>query len=376
MIENLSSKAARLFIVAIAMGSSTLGAMSPLCAAEKGGLDQTGPYEPVIGWFKPGVDGWAQPPTSILVDKKNRIIVTTSDQRRAAQVSPILTADGEVLSEKSYLSKLDVESLPHLHQILVLNSDGRVIEDWEQWNDQFVMPHAVYISPYDEKRHIWVVDLGHQIFKFTNDGKKLVMKLGEKGRPGWDESHFNMPSALAFLPDGSFLVADGYVNGRIAKFDKDGKYVSEFGSKGSGPGQFDLVHSIAIDAKRRIYAADRRNSRIQVFDESGKFLDQWPNVGSPTNIIITEDQHLWMSDAAYERVAKFDLNGTLLTYWGVIGPNPGEFDNLHDFAVDSEGNLFVVDGNNNRVQKLVPKKDADINRMIGEEFFLPVGPKQ
>ncbi len=343
-------------------------------AAEKGGLDQTGPYEAVTGWFKPGVDRWAQPPTSILIDTPNRIIVTTADQRRAAPVSPILSADGKVLPEKSDLSKLDRETLPHLHQILVLNADGKVIEDWAQWNDLFVMPHNAFISPYDPERHIWIADLGHQIIKLTNDGKKVVMKLGEKGVPGWDKTHFNMPSALAFLPDGSFLVADGYVNGRVAKFDKDGKYISEFGSKGNGPGQFDLVHSIAIDAKGRIYAADRRNHRIQVFDVDGKFIEEWKNVGSPTNLVITKDQHLWMSDADYERLAKFDLNGTLITYWGAIGPNPGEFDNLHNFDVDSAGNLFVVDGNNNRAQKLVPKKGGDATRMIGERFFLPRNP--
>ncbi|MCC6915270.1 MAG: 6-bladed beta-propeller [Rhodospirillaceae bacterium] len=347
----------------------------PAAAAEKGGLDQTGPYEAVAGWFKPGVDRWAQPPTSILIDTPNRIIVTTADQKRAAPISPILTAAGKVLPEKSDLSKLNRDMLPHLHQILVLNAEGEVVEDWAQWNDLFEMPHSAFISPYDAERHIWIVDLGHQIVKLTNDGKKVVMKLGEKGGPGWDKTHFNMPSSLAFLPDGSFLVADGYVNGRVAKFDKDGKYISEFGSKGSGPGQFDLVHSLAIDAKGRIYAADRRNHRIQVFDASGKFVEEWKNVGSPTRLFVSQDQYLWMSDADYERMAKFDLDGQLVTYWGAIGGNPGEVDNLHNFDVDKDGNLFVVDGNNNRAQKLVPKRNGDPKRMVGQQYFLPANSK-
>lgn len=353
-------------------------AIAALCATtasviaqEKGGLDQTGPYTPVVGWFKPGIERWDQPPTSITVDTDDRFIVTVSDQKRTQPNAPMLSADGKVLPERSQASTRPADSHPHLHQILVLNGNGQVVEDWAQWNDEFVLPHNVEINPYDPERHIWVVDLGHQILKFTNDGKKLVMRLGEKGVTGWNKTHFNMPSSLAFLPDGSFYVADGYVNARIIKFDKDGNYLFEWGSKGSGPGQFDLVHSLAIDAQGRIYASDRRNHRIQVFDAEGTFLDEWPNVGSPTRLVITEDQYLWMTDADYNRIAKFDLNGKRLTYWGVSGDAPGAFDNLHNFDVDSNGNLFVADAWNNRIQKFVARADADPARLIGQEFRFP-----
>ena len=337
---------------------------------QKGGLDQTGPYDVVEGWFKPGIERWDQPPTSLTIDNPNRIIVTVSDQRRTQPNAPMLSADGKVLKERSTASTRPPAEQPHLHQILVLNGDGKVIEDWSQWNDLFGLPHNVEINPYDPERHVWVVDLAHQIVKFTNDGKKLVMKLGEKGVTGTDKAHFNMPAGLAFLPDGSFYVADGYVNSRIIKFDKNGKYVSEWGSKGSGPGQFDLVHTLTIDIQKRIYAGDRKNNRIQVFDETGKFLDQWPNVGSPTRIIITKDQSLWMMEADYNRIAKFDLNGKLLTYWGVSGSAPGAFDNAHNFDVDQNGNLYVADAWNNRIQKFTPKKGADPARVIGQEFRL------
>jgi hypothetical protein len=358
-------------------------ALAGLCAAavtvgaqEKGGLDQTGPYEPVVGWFKPGIDRLDQPVTSVLVDRPDRIFITTSDQRRTQPNAPMLTADGKVMAEKSQASTRPPAQQPHENMIMVLNGDGKVIENWKQWDKEFTLAHTIFISPYDPERHVWVVDLGHQILKFTNDGKKLVMRLGEKDKPAWDKTHFNMPAAIAFLPDGSFYVADGYVNARIVKFDKDGKYISEFGSKGSGPGQFDLVHSIAIDKQGRIYAADRRNHRIQVFDANGKFLDEWKNVGSVTRLIISQDQYLWMSDADYNRMAKFDLNGKLLTYWGVTGRNPGEFDNLHGWDVDASGNLLVADGANSRIQKLVPKKNADPARLIGQQFFLPPLPKR
>ncbi|MGE0284601.1 MAG: peptidyl-alpha-hydroxyglycine alpha-amidating lyase family protein [Rhodospirillaceae bacterium] len=346
-------------------------AAAPVSAQEKGGLDQTGPYEPVVGWFKPGIDRWDRAMASVKVDRPDRIFITTAPARFTRPNAPMLTADGKVMDEKSQMSTLPPEKHPHDNIILVLNGDGKVTENWSQWNKDITFAHNIAISPYDPDRHVWVMDLGHQVLKFTNDGKKLVMRLGEKDKPGWDANHFNMPSSIAFYPDGSFIVADGYVNGRIARFDKNGKYMSEFGSKGSGPGQFDLVHSVAIDKQGRIYTADRRNTRIQVFDANGKFIEEWKNTGSVTRLMISEDQHLWMSDANYNRIAKFDLNGKLLTYWGVTGRNPGEFDNLHNWDLDKAGNLYVADGGNNRIQKLVPKKDADRSRLIGQPFYPP-----
>ncbi len=359
----------------LGLAAVSVCAANAALAQEKGGLDQTGPYEPVVGWFKPGIDHWDRPIAGVTVDKPDRIFVTTAPARLTRPTAPVLSADGKVTAEKSTTSTLPADKLPHDHNIMVLNADGKVVEDWKQWDNDITFAHNIQISPYDPERHVWVMDLGHQILKFTNDGKKLVMRLGEKDKPAWDQTHFNMPSSLAFMPDGSFYVGDGYVNARIVKFDKNGKYVSEFGAKGSGPGQFDLVHSVAVDAQGRIYTADRRNTRIQVFDASGKFLDEWKNTGSVTRLIITTDQMLWMSDANYNRIAKFDLNGKLLTYWGVTGRGPGEMDNLHNWDVDASGNLYVADGYNSRVQKLVPRKNADPARLIGQQFFLPAAKK-
>lgn len=344
--------------------------LKPL-SLEKGGMDQTGPYEVVEGWFKPGIDRWDQPPTAVLVDSSDRIFVAFAGQQMTQPGSLMYTADGKVMQERSTTSELPASEKKQIHQIVVLNGNGEIIEDWSQWNDVFGMPHALSINPYDPERHLWVVDTGHQVFKFTNDGTEMVLHLGEKGVSGWSESHFNMPSSIAFLPDGTFLVADGYVNGRIVKFDADGNYISEFGSKGSGPGQFDLVHAITMDDQGRIYAADRRNHRIQVFDRDGNFIEEWPSLGSPTKVRITEDQKLWVTDAQFTRFAKYDLNGRLLTYWGTQGDGLGEFDNLHSFDVDTSGNLYVGDAWNNRVQKLVPKAGADPLRLIGQQYFLP-----
>ena len=112
-------------------------------------------------------------------------------------------------------------------------------------------PHRVLINPYDPEKHVWLIDDGaHSIYKFTNDGKKLVMTLGEFKVPGNDEKHFARPTDVAWLPDGTFFVSDGYVNTRVVKFDKNGKFLLTWGQKGNEPnetrpGYMNTVHAIA-----------------------------------------------------------------------------------------------------------------------------------
>ena len=105
-------------------------------------------------------------------------------------------------------------------------------------------------------------------------------------QPGNDDTHFARPTDIAWLPDGTFFVSDGYTNTRVVKFDKNGKFLMTWGRRATQPnetrpGYMNTVHAIAIDKNREIYISDRANSRIQVFDENGKFLDAWPNVRRP-----------------------------------------------------------------------------------------------
>ena len=222
------------------------------------------------------------------------------------------------------------------------------------------------ISPYDPDRHVWVVDDNrHQVFKFTNDGKSLVMTLGEAGVPGNDTTHFARPTDIAFLPDGTFFVTDGYVNTRVVKFDKPGHVLMTWGTPGKGPGQFNLPHAIAIDRQRRVYVADRLNSRIQVFDENGKYLDEWPNIRRPIDLLITADQHLWVADLDTNKILQYDLNGKLLSSWGTYGTFPGAFWGIHQFSVDPDGNLYVAETWGGRTQKFTPKPGAPRSLLVG-----------
>lgn len=340
-------------------------------AAQKGGMDETGAYDVVTGWFKPGLDRWDQRIVAVAADTPDRIIIGSNDRSLTLAGYPLLAADGTVMREKTTVPTDTDPARIDVNQLLVLNRDGRVVENWAQWNALIAIPHSLAFSPYDPERHLWVVDrTGQQILKFTRDGKRLVLKIGETGVAGTDHGHFDEPAGLAFLPDGSFYVADGYKNARIVKFDRDGRYQLEWGTRGSGPGQFNLVHAVTVDAQRRVYAADRVNNRIQVFDERGRFLEQWPNVRSATRVVATDDGFVWASAAGYNRFAKYDRTGRLLYHWGLFGAEPGLMDNPHQWCVDGDGTLYVADANNDRVQKFVPKAGADPAHLIRPELVL------
>jgi hypothetical protein len=129
------------------------------------------------------------------------------------------------------------------------------------------------------------------------------------------------------------------------------------------------VHSIAIDAKRRVFVADRANSRVQVFDENGKFLEVWPNIRRPYYIFMGLDQHLWVSDGATQKFTRFDPSGRLLSSWGTFGAMPGGFWGVHQFHVDTEGNLYTADVHIGRPQKFKPKPGADPAKLVGVGLY-------
>jgi sugar lactone lactonase YvrE len=336
---------------------------------EKGGVDATGPYDVVKDWPQPLSADWTWGRTGgVWAESADRVYV-------------LQTGDMPVIKQKPGAPRRNAVDAPgtrFIHKFLVFDRAGKLIESFEQHNELFTHPHSLKMNPYDPERHIWAVDgrsnsgeASHQVWKFTREGK-LVMTLGEHKVPGTDQAHFGGPTDIAFLPNGDFYIADGYRNGRIVKFNKDGKYLSEFGTVGTGPGQFRAVHGVAVDAQGRIYTADRSNQRVQVFDPNGKLLDIWPNIPMPDFIAITQDQHLWVADGNVHRMLKYDLKGQLKDYWGVYGFAPGEFWTIHQFSVDNEGNLYTAEVMGGRAQKFVPKKGVDPARLVGALFPKPV----
>ena len=343
---------------------------------EKGGGDETGAYELVEGWpqnpcgagytFGSTAGIWAQSPDRVFIFMRGCL----------PQLGPETRTESEHFIAARNASQYDLSREdPKQHPkwdptLFVVDRNGKMIESWQQHSKLFVRPHRVLIDPHDPQRHVWLVDDGaHSVYKFTNDGK-LVMTLGEFKVPGADEKHFNRPTEIAWLPDGTFFVSDGYTNTRVVKFDRNGKFIMQWGEKGNPPnetrpGYMNTVHAIAIDRNRRVYISDRANARVQVFDENGKFLDVWPNIRRPYAFLMTEDQHLWVSDGTTQKFLKFDLTGKLLHAWGTFGNFPGAFWGVHQFSVDDEGNLYTADVHVGRAQKFRPKRGADPAKLIG-----------
>jgi hypothetical protein len=261
------------------------------------------------------------------------------------------------------------------HCLVAVNSQGDIVETWPEHDKMFRRPHAIYINPYDKDKHIWIVDDYRQaIFKFDHAIKKLELTLGVPNEHGEDDKHFYRPTYLAWLPDSTMFVADGYENTRVVKFDKDGKYLTAWGQKGepggkeTRPGYFNSVHGVAVDVPTsRVFVNDRNNHRIQVFDANGKFLNMW-KVGDPPSdvhlIIMGADRHLWAHDRGTNKMIKYDLDGHLLYSWGTFGDFPGGFWGVHGMHVDQEGNLYVAEVDNGRVQKFIPRKGANPDMLI------------
>ena len=228
---------------------------------------------------------------------------------------------------------------------------------------QFKMAEGVTV---DSQDNVWITDVGrHQIFKFGKDGSLLLTK-GVQEKAGSDATHFDGPTAVGVAPTGEFYVADGYGNSRIVKFDKDGKFLLEWGKKGTGQGEFDTPHGIAVDGQNHVYVADRGNARIQVFDGDGKFIEEWKSddLGRPWALTFAKDGSLYVVDGGdlkkeppdRARVLKVDMHGKVLDRFGSYGKADGQMYQPNGIAVAGNGDIYVCDvGNGMRVQKFVRK---------------------
>ena len=139
---------------------------------------------------------------------------------------------------------------------------------------------------------VWIVDAGaHVAYKSDTNGRPLL-ELRTRHEAGTDQDHFNLPTDVAFDPDGSIYVTDGYGSARIVEFSSAGKSVLAWGQRGTGRGEFELPHNLVVDHRSRVYVTDRESRRIQVFDPHGKFLDQWRDAGSGSALYLTGDQRI------------------------------------------------------------------------------------
>ena len=166
--------------------------------------------------------------------------------------------------------------------IVVVNRKGEVLRSWGK--GLFTTPHGIRIDP---EGNVWTTDATSSVvYKFTRDGRKLLqIAVGEQPGPG----SFKGITDIAFGPNGRVFIADGYGNARILEYSGDGKRVRQWGSHGTGPGQFDVPHAIVVDSDNIIYVGDRENGRVQKFDLDGRYLGEWDGLGKPMTLTLLND---------------------------------------------------------------------------------------
>jgi peptidylamidoglycolate lyase len=235
---------------------------------------------------------------------------------------------------------------------------GRVLADWGE--NRFAMPHGLSV---DRNDNVWVTDVAlQQVFKFSHDGQ-LLLTVGERGMAGNDATHFNQPTEVAVAADGSFYVSDGYRNTRVMKFSPTGAFLFQWGTKGSGPGEFDLPHGAAVDRTGRVYVSDRTNSRVQIFDPSGHYIGEWKgkDIGRPYDVALASNGTAFIADGGDQPqkppdrsgVAVVRPDGSVIERFGRWGNYDGQFEMAHCVAVAKDGSVYVGDITGGRVQKFV-----------------------
>jgi peptidylamidoglycolate lyase len=282
------------------------------------------------------------------------------------QVSGVgIDARGDVLvfrrASRSWLS--DTLSTEPIAEPTVLRFSAQTGELITAWGArQFAMPHGLSV---DHQGNVWLTDVAlHQVFKLDPEGRQLLT-LGQRGVPGRDRAHFDRPTDVAQGLNGSVYVSDGYRNTRVIEFDSSGQFVREWGQPGSGPGQFNVPHGIAVDTGGRVYVADRGNARIQIFDSTGRFLTAWHGdlLGRPWAVRVGPDGFIYAVDGGdlpepgpdRARILKLTATGEIVAVFGAFGNYDGQFVWPHCVAVASDGSVYVGDvATGRRIQKFVP----------------------
>ena len=236
-----------------------------------------------------------------------------------------------------------------LDPVLKFDSSGKLVKHWGA--GQFIYPHGIFIG---RDNHVWLVEgtsqsnvVSNVIHEYTQDGK-LLRTMGVRGTRGFSTDHFDGASDVLVAPDGSIFVADGHsdkTNNRILHYDRNGKFLHAWGKLGSGPGEFNAPHGLAMDREGRLYVADRSNSRIQIFDQQGKFLAEWRQFGRPSGLFIKGDM-LYVADSLSSAQNNPGFKNGIR--WGhisdgkVIGFIPwGEYNAIEAVAVDDKDNIYT-----------------------------------
>lgn len=212
----------------------------------------------------------------------------------------------------------------HINPIFQFDPSGKLLKSFGA--GLFVSPHKLSVDP---DGNLWMADNGaHVVVKLDPNGK-VLMTLGKKGQRGTGTDQFDAPTDVAVAPNGDIFVGDGHTGGglefgnaRIMKFDKTGKFLKTWGKKGMGPGEFDVIHTLAFDSQGRLFVGDRQNNRLQIFDQNGTFIAQWFQFGRPSGMFIDKrTDTIYVADSE-SRDGRTNLGYATLAPTG-YGFNPG-----------------------------------------------------
>ena len=281
---------------------------------------------------------------------------------------------------------------PSAAQLLEFGPKGEFLREIGKGLYAWSFAHTVRI---DKDDNIWAVDKGSDMIIKFNQAGRVVQVFGRRKESADDETGpwehpnpplpavdglFRQPTDVAWDSDGNIYISDGYINSRVAKYDRNGDWVKSWGERGTGPGQFNLPHAIVIDRNNNIYVGDRSNRRVQVFDTDGKFLRMFtidvppapgtravngntPTgerlaavIGAPNSICITPgpNQVLFVGESTFPgRLFKVSLDGRVLGVIGRSGRQLKQFSGVHQLACPSETEVYAAETSNWRVQKLI-----------------------
>jgi hypothetical protein len=281
---------------------------------------------------------------------------------------------------------------PAAAQLLEFGPKGEFVREIGKGLYGWSFAHTVRI---DKDDNIWAVDKGSDMIIRFNPAGRVVMVFGRRKESADDETKpwehpdpplapidglFRQPTDVAWDSEGNTYISDGYINSRVAKYDRNGDWVKSWGEKGTGPGQFNLPHAIAVDRNNNVYVGDRTNRRIQVFDTEGRFqrmftIDVPPVpgtravngatptgarlaavIGQPNSICITPgtNQVMFVGESTFPgRIFKVSLEGKVLGVIGRSGRQLKQFSGAHQLACPSENEVYAAETSNWRVQKLI-----------------------